>query len=180
MSVESASAIPDLVTTAPLDSDLFREGAAHIRLVKQVMKAELIRGTFTPTVTFATPGDFVPTYSIQQGFFIKNRTMLLFCLRLGWSNNAYTTAASTFRIDGFPYAASALIATQTMGIGRAENITISTGHQDHGLLFTAGSTIASLSATRSGILTATSYGTTQLPASRANILLECNGMYLVE
>lgn len=58
--------------------------------------------TYTPTVTFATPGDFSPTYTIQYGRMWREANGVRFEQRLIFSCNSYTTAAGDLIISGPP------------------------------------------------------------------------------
>lgn len=58
-------------------------------------------GTWTPVVTFATPGDLSVIYTVQTGDWeqIGNRIHLTFSLSF---TPTFTTASGAFRIDGIP------------------------------------------------------------------------------
>lgn len=181
MTVESATSLPTLDETLPADTDLFKFGAAHIRLLKQLLKTEFVRGTFTPTVTFATPGDFSPTYITQVGHFVKFGGMLFFSLHLQWTNNAFSTASGACTIGGFPHAAKASSpATQSVAIGRLDKATLAATIRHIALLFTAGGTTVTLAASRSGALATFNLTTAQIPAGTTNMLLTANGIYEVD
>jgi hypothetical protein len=64
----------------------------------------LVSGTFTPTYTFATPGDLNVVYSTQTGVFIKDKRIVWINVKLAASTFTHSTAASTFLIGGLPYA----------------------------------------------------------------------------
>ncbi|PXW50728.1 hypothetical protein [Methylobacterium sp. B4] len=56
------------------------------------------RKTWTPTVTFATPGDFAPTYALQEGEYWHSGDYVHVRFRVTFTANAYTTAAGAFRL----------------------------------------------------------------------------------
>ena len=72
-------------------------------------------GTWTPTITFATPGDSTITHSTQQGRYtrIGNLVSVMFDVRL----SAFTkgTASGNFLISGLPFTATG--ASTNGGIG---------------------------------------------------------------
>jgi hypothetical protein len=58
--------------------------------------------TFTPTMTFATPGDLSVTYSVQSGWGYRIGKNVYFQLALTFTPT-HTTASGEFRIAGLPY-----------------------------------------------------------------------------
>lgn len=70
--------------------------------------------SWTPTVTFATPGDLSITYAERIGkyWFLPNGVHIE--CRISFSTNAYTTASGAFRITGLP-----VLGRATSGIGIA-------------------------------------------------------------
>ena len=68
--------------------------------------AYLTTGTFTPTVTFSTPGDLAVTYTEQTGQYTKIGDMVYLSIRI-WTNTfTYTTSSGTFRVAGIPFTAA--------------------------------------------------------------------------
>lgn len=63
-------------------------------------------GTFTPTFTFATPGDLAVVYTAQTGRFILFEDFCVFFLNLAFTPT-FTTAAGNAVIGGFPFAFNA-------------------------------------------------------------------------
>lgn len=61
-------------------------------------------GSWTPTITFATPGDLSVTYSLQAGTYIKIGSKVSLWGRVATSAFTHTTAAGDARIGGFPFA----------------------------------------------------------------------------
>lgn len=59
-------------------------------------------GTFTPTVTFATPGDLSVTYAEQTGWYTRlPSARVLFGIRLAFTATK-TTASGAMRVAGLP------------------------------------------------------------------------------
>jgi hypothetical protein len=66
-------------------------------------------GTFTPTISAATPGDLAITYSTQVGQYTKIGNIVFFSINLACSAFTYTTASGNLLISGLPFTANALI-----------------------------------------------------------------------
>lgn len=60
-------------------------------------------GTFTPTITFATPGDLSVAYSTQLGKYTKVGRRVLMTINLVTSTFTFTTASGQMRIGGLPF-----------------------------------------------------------------------------
>lgn len=72
-------------------------------LISKLGEQNVNKGTFTPSVSFATNGDFAPTYTNQSGEYFINGDTVKVVLRVDFDTNAYTTASGTFYIDGLPH-----------------------------------------------------------------------------
>ncbi len=62
--------------------------------------------SWTPTLTFNTPGDFAATYSNQTGKYIKEGNKVTLWFIVSTSSFTYTTATGTLKISGLPFTAS--------------------------------------------------------------------------
>lgn len=60
-------------------------------------------GTWTPTFTFATPGDLAFTYAEQVGLYKKVGTLVFLSYHLTLSAFTHTTAAGIAQITGVPF-----------------------------------------------------------------------------
>jgi hypothetical protein len=60
-------------------------------------------GTWTPTITFATPGDVSVTYSVQSGRYTKIGNRVFYSCRVATSAFTYTTASGSLMIAGLPF-----------------------------------------------------------------------------
>lgn len=81
-------------------------------------------GTFTPSFTFATPGDLSVVYSTQTGRYTKIGRMVYFDVTLVMSTFTHTTASGNAQITGLPFASAndgtiALQTCQWSGITKA-------------------------------------------------------------
>lgn len=177
MTVETATLINELNALYPLDADDASEGAAHIRLVKQLLQENYANGTWTPSVTFSAVGNFVPTYLLRVGYYHRIEDFCMISMMLRWTSNAHTTASGNLRITGLPFAATADMATQTIPIGRTDTLSISSTGRGLGLVCTAGSTEATIAQTLNAA-TSTTLGLAEAPAS-STFRVEVNGLYKV-
>lgn len=61
------------------------------------------KGTWTPTLSFATPGDLAVAYNIREGFYTKIGRLVTLSYTIVTSSFAYTTASGGALIDGVPF-----------------------------------------------------------------------------
>lgn len=62
----------------------------------------IVRGTWTPTFTFASPGDLSATYLTQKGYYQRFNNYVVLLFSLSTSSITYTTANGTALITGLP------------------------------------------------------------------------------
>lgn len=62
-------------------------------------------GTFTPTLTFDTPGNLAITYTVRTGNYTKIGRMVNFACRILTSSFTHSTASGNLRITGLPFTA---------------------------------------------------------------------------
>lgn len=60
-------------------------------------------GTWTPAITFVTPGDFAATYSTQLGVYTKIGLMVFLSFNMLINPITHTTAAGALRMTGLPF-----------------------------------------------------------------------------
>jgi len=63
-----------------------------------------VDGTFTPVLTFATPGNLNVAYSVQSGRYTLNRKQCTVHILITTSTFTHTTASGLLRITGLPFA----------------------------------------------------------------------------
>lgn len=63
------------------------------------------RGAWTPTLTFATPGDLSVVYSARTGLYLKQYDLIQVWFRIVTSTFTHTTASGSLTITGLPYIA---------------------------------------------------------------------------
>lgn len=73
--------------------------------------------TFTPTVTFATPGDLSVAYATQTGFYVRIGTLVFVSIALSFTPT-HTTASGNVRFSGLP-----LTVAQVNNIMQADLVT---------------------------------------------------------
>ena len=64
-------------------------------------------GTWTPAVTFATPGDLSVAYTTQSGWYTKVGNVVCVWWNLLTSSFTHTTASGSLQLSGLPFAAAA-------------------------------------------------------------------------
>lgn len=108
-------------------------------------------GTFTPSFTFATPGDLSVTYTSQVGFYTKIGNMVSVIVFVNMAAGfTFTTAAGSARINGFPF--TSVSSTNSQGNGAAIFAGVTkAGYTAISMTLTANSTQATLSASGSGV-----------------------------
>ncbi len=106
-------------------------------------------GTWTPVITFSTPGDLAVTYSPQLGNYIKIGKLVILSFNVTAATFTYTTASGSLQITGAPYTnnmASSLGAAIPIlfnGITKANFTTIAAN-------MAAGSSVITIQASGSG------------------------------
>ena len=60
-------------------------------------------GTFTPTLTFVTPGDLSVAYSVQAGFYTKIGRQVHLSININTSTFTHTTASGAAIVGGYPF-----------------------------------------------------------------------------
>ena len=71
--------------------------------------ADYEEGTWTPTITFNTPGDLSVAYDIQAGRYTKIGNRVVLQGVVVTSTFTHTTASSFLKINGLPFAASEVV-----------------------------------------------------------------------
>lgn len=72
--------------------------------------------SWTPVLTFATPGDLAVTYSAQIGDLVRVGNLILARFRIACSAFTHTTASGNLQVTGLPFASkSGLVSHATAG-----------------------------------------------------------------
>lgn len=72
-------------------------------------------GTWTPSITFVTPGDLAGAFSTQIGTYSKFGNQVEVTLQLASSAFTHTTAAGELRITGLPFTVDSVAGTSGAG-----------------------------------------------------------------
>lgn len=62
-----------------------------------------VKGTWTPVVTFSTPGDLSVAYTTQVGFYIREHDLVCVTFGIQTSSFTHTTASGALQITGLPF-----------------------------------------------------------------------------
>jgi hypothetical protein len=153
------------VTDAGTNNQIWRDGELTI--------------AYTPEVTFATVGDFAPTYAIQQGRAVKRGRYVKVEFNITFSANAYTTASGEFRIS-LPVASAASGVSSIGGsIVNMNNVDVGASCRSVGLLIPNNAAYAVVRQFNdaAGGSTTTTVG---IPASTASVTVAGTAEYRVD
>lgn len=106
-------------------------------------------GTWTPAITFATPGNLSVAYSTQLGNYIKIGRLVVLNFFITTSSFTHTTASGNLNITGVPYQSDLAAGLQANGSLRFQGIT-KANYTQYTPQITAGSTTVSITAGGSG------------------------------
>jgi hypothetical protein len=84
-------------------------------------------GTWTPTLTFATPGNLNVVYSVRLGHHIKIGKMVTAWCIIGTSTFTHTTASGEMRITGLPFTSATAADRQFSGSAEIDTFTLPGG-----------------------------------------------------
>ena len=88
----------------------------------------ITEGTWTPVITFATPGDLNVVYSNQQGRYIKVGKQVTVSCIVNTTTFTYTTASGELRVTGLPFASVTAANFQWTAATEFGGITLGGGH----------------------------------------------------
>lgn len=91
-----------LSTVGADDLTFTTTAATNVTLPTSGTLADIEYGTWTPVLTFATPGDLSVTYSAQVGNYVRLGKMYICTFRIGTSAFTHTTASGICTITGLP------------------------------------------------------------------------------
>lgn len=110
-------------------------------------------GTWTPVLTFTTPGDLSVAYSIQTGFYTKIGRLVVAHFDVTCSSFSHATASGSATITGLPFASAAGNQMVT-ALGMFRGIT-KVGYTQFGIRATANATTAIIDASGSAVTNST-------------------------
>lgn len=143
-----------------------------------INEVDVDAGSFVPTVTFSTNGDFAPVgLSVAGGYQLKS-DMCDIWFRAAWSNNAFTTANGQLRIGGLPFAAAADMTIWGIPLTQFQGLDLGSLTRHVAGNIAAGNKYMTFRAsTDTGAGTA--IDATNLPANTTGIVFIANGRYKV-
>jgi hypothetical protein len=152
-------------TLPPNETDLYK-----IVSVVRRLSALNSSGTWTPTFTFATPGDLSFTYGEQVGTYTKLDKFVILTFQLILTSFTFTTAAGLARIEGAPFPLpSSVIAYGNMGLWNGFVFAGGHTHLSNQIQTVAGATNIFFVANGSGV-TATTGNATTMPSGTSKSL----------
>jgi len=98
---------PDMAATKATTSDL----------------SDYSTGTWTPILTFATPGDLSVTYSTQAGFYTQIGNIVIASFAIKTSAFTWSTASGNLEITGLPFASASTASKIARGAVQWQGIT---------------------------------------------------------
>jgi hypothetical protein len=136
------------------------------------------QGSFTPTVTFTTPGTLSVVYTVQYGAFTRVGSLVFITLRCDFTPTL-GTASGDFRVAGLPFlVAGGTNENPLASVVSSSSIAFPASTTDSIGVFIAGMTQMGVRASGSGTAGA-NWGTTQIPnATARNIYL--TGVYYTD
>lgn len=84
-------------------------------------------GTWTPAITFATPGDVAVTYTLQVGTYVKIGNLVRVNCNILTATFTHTTAAGDFQITGLPFTSQNLASSVAIGGTGINGFTVPAG-----------------------------------------------------
>lgn len=112
-------------------------------------------GTWTPTLTFATPGDLNVVYSVRVGSYTKIGRLVTANCNITTSTFNHTTASGALQVTGLPFAAKTLTGYSATGPMSFAGLTV-TGAFFVGPSIASAASLATFSVTAGGPSTITS------------------------
>lgn len=88
----------------------------------------ITEGTWTPAITFATPGNLTVVYSNQQGRYIKVGKQVTVSCIVNTTTFTHTTASGELRVTGLPFASVTSSGFQWTAATEFGGITLGGGH----------------------------------------------------
>lgn len=91
--------------------------------LRQVIEGVNQRATWTPVLTFATPGDLSVAYTTQVGDYLKIGRLVVVMFEIVTSTFTFTTASGALTVTGLPFIVSNSNQTNSRGTTGWQGIT---------------------------------------------------------
>lgn len=111
----TAQQATDLAAVSTFIGTLLNDADAATARATLGVTASSTSGTFTPAITFSTPGNLAITYSNQLGFYEKTGRRVDVDIYLTTSAFTHATASGNLLVSGLPYAAENVTGHQPTG-----------------------------------------------------------------
>ena len=175
--VRNVSGVPTVANFANMDGTPIvvdsATGNAYTLVSGVVTLIGSQQGTWTPVLTFATPGDLAVVYSVQVGAYARAGNAFFIDAEIETSTFTHTTASGVLRVTGLPFTAASTgafrCALQWGGITKA-------GYTDIVGVVGAGFTSLTFQASGSGV--APSNVTAANMPTGGSVVLRFSGLYL--
>lgn len=109
-----------------------------------------LEGTFTPVLTFATPGNLSVTYDTQSAFYTKVGRKVTVCINVDTATFTHTTASGNLQITGLPFTSLSTAGYRSSGKAIWTGIT-KAGYTEIAANLEAGQTIVTFQASGSAL-----------------------------
>jgi hypothetical protein len=175
--VRNVSGVPTVANFANMDGTPIvvdsDTGNAYTLVAGVVTLMGSQQGTWTPVLTFATPGNLSVAYSVQVGVYARTGNAFFIDAELVTSTFTHTTASGVLRVTGLPFTSAAAgsfrLALQWGGITKAT-------YTDVVGVVSNGTTIVQFQASGSGV--APSNVTAADMPTGGSVVLRFSGLYL--
>lgn len=140
------------ITTAANDTALFISlGSGNWLCARYTVQAAAAysSGTWTPALTFATPGDLAVTYTTQVGTWVRIGNMVFAQMTVTTATFTHTTASGDFQITGLPFTSKNVSGQTNLGAGSWRGVT-KANYTDMNLLLSSNTNIFVIRASGSG------------------------------
>jgi hypothetical protein len=151
-------------------------GSAFATVATSGLSSDLTttENTFTPSISFATPGDVSVAYTTQDGYYWVVGKLVFWKIKILTSSFTWTTSSGDFRINGLPLTVKNNTSARGLGTGTFQGIT-KAGYTQFTPLCRENTTTMAIVASGSGV-SASNVGTASV-ASGGTISLEISGWY---
>lgn len=128
--------------------------------------------TWTPAMSFGTPGDVSPTYTTQKGYYSYEATGIRFSFSVVGSIGTYTTASGAFILRGLPFAPVTSNIANPVAMSSYGALTLSSGYSQVGALAADSFVYFRQSGSAKGSV---NLGTANVPSGTNSITLDGSG-----
>lgn len=102
------------LTTARTINGVNFDGSANIQTTT-ASTSDYAKGTWTPVLTFGTPGDLAVTYSVQYGSYVRIGNLVTANGRIITSAFTWTTSVGALQVTGLPFTSDTTANNYSMG-----------------------------------------------------------------